>query len=121
MTVAEAGSTDPGPHFQTSRYVALARTLDRDVGRLPSSSATTRAAAVGHPGRAAILRTRSKTHEEENMRQRGWSSSNPTDSNSAGRNFPLRDRRIINGHPVKQRVDRRFISHETGSHKHRHS
>ncbi len=79
MTVAEAGSTDLAVAFPDEPlYAALARMLDRDVGRLPVVERNNPSRAVGYLGRAAILSARLKTHEEENMRQRGWSSSNPT-------------------------------------------
>jgi CIC family chloride channel protein len=75
MTVAEAGSTDLVVAFPDEPlYAALTKMLDRDVGRLPVVERTDPRRVVGYLGRAAILSARMKTHEEENIRQRGSSS-----------------------------------------------
>ena len=76
MTVAEAGSTDLVVVFPDEPlYVALTKMLDRDVGRLPVVDRSDPSRVVGYLGRAAILSARMKIHEEENIRQGGWSSS----------------------------------------------
>ena len=72
MTVAEAGSTDLVVAFPDEPlYAALTKMLERDVGRLPVVERNNPSRVVGYLGRAAILSARMKTHEEENIRQRG--------------------------------------------------
>jgi len=71
-TVAQAGSqnlvvTYPDEPLQ----VALAKMLDRDIGRLPVVDRNHPDRVVGYLGRAAILSARRKLHEEETLRQRG--------------------------------------------------
>ena len=75
MTVAEAGSMDLVVAFPDEPlYAALTKMLERDVGRLPVVERNNPGRVVGYLGRAAILSARMKTHEEENIRQRGSSS-----------------------------------------------
>jgi H+/Cl- antiporter ClcA/predicted transcriptional regulator len=78
MTVVEAGSTDLVVAYPDEPlYGALAKMLDRDVGRLPVVERNNPGRVVGYLGRAAILSARRKIHEEENIRQRGSSSGLP--------------------------------------------
>ena len=75
MTVVEAGSTNLVVAFPDEPlYAALTKMLDRDVGRLPVVERPEPKPRVGYLGRAAILSARMKTHEEENLRQRGSAS-----------------------------------------------
>lgn len=72
VTVAEAGSTDLAVTFADEPlHVALAKMLNRDVGRLPVVEPDNLTRVVGYLGRAAILSARIKLHDEENIRQRG--------------------------------------------------
>ncbi len=74
-TVAEAGSTDLAVAFPDEPLqAALTKMLERDVGRLPVVERNNPGRVVGYLGRAAILSARMKTHQEENIRQRGSSS-----------------------------------------------
>jgi chloride channel protein, CIC family len=74
ITVAEAGSNDLVVTFPDEPLdAALTKMLDRDVGRLPVVERSDPKRVVGYLGRAAILSARMKTHEEENIRQRGSS------------------------------------------------
>jgi H+/Cl- antiporter ClcA/CBS domain-containing protein len=78
MTVAEAGSSDLVVAFPDEPlYVALAKMLERNVGRLPVVERRDPGRVVGYLGRAAILSARMKIHEEETIRQRGSSSGRP--------------------------------------------
>ncbi|MES1180485.1 MAG: hypothetical protein ABUL66_01340, partial [Verrucomicrobiota bacterium] len=52
---------------------ALAKMLNRSVGRLPVVERADPTKVVGYLGRAAILSARMKIHEEENIRQKVWS------------------------------------------------
>jgi CBS domain-containing protein len=52
-------------------HAALTKMLNRDVGRLPVVERNNLTRVVGYLGRAAILSARIKTHEEENVLQRG--------------------------------------------------
>jgi len=75
MTVAEAGSTDLAVAFPDEPLqTALAKMLNRDVGRLPVVERNHRTKVIGYLGRAAILSARMKLHDEENVRQKGWAS-----------------------------------------------
>lgn len=72
MTTAEAGCTDLVVAFPDEPlHAALARMLDRGVGRLPVVAREEPTRVVGYLGRAAILSARLKLNEEENFRQRG--------------------------------------------------
>ncbi len=72
MTLAEAVSTDLVVAFPDEPlYAALAKMLDRDVGRLPVVERHNPSRVVGYLGRAAILSARMKIHEEETILQRG--------------------------------------------------
>ena len=78
MTVAEAGSTDLTVAFPDEPlHAALSKMLNRDVGRLPVVERNNRTKLVGYLGRAAILSARMKLHDEENVRQKGWTSQHP--------------------------------------------
>jgi H+/Cl- antiporter ClcA len=78
MTVAEAGSTDLVIAFPDEPlHAALTKMLDHDIGRLPVVERNRPGRVVGYLGRGAILSARMKTHEEENIRQRGSSSGKP--------------------------------------------
>jgi CBS domain-containing protein len=82
MTVAEAGSSNLVVAYPDEPlYSALAKMLDRDVGRLPVVKRNDPSRVVGYLGRAAILSARMKIHEEENIRERGssFSSDSPRD------------------------------------------
>ena len=75
LTVLEAGSTDLIVAFPDEPLdVALAKMLNRDVGRLPVVERDDPSKVVGYLGRAAILSARMKLHEEENILQKGWAS-----------------------------------------------
>ena len=72
INVAEAGSTDLVVAFPNEPlHAALAKMLDRDVGRLPVVERDSPGRPVGYVGRAEILSARKRLHEEENLRQRG--------------------------------------------------
>ena len=74
MTVLEAGSTNLAVAFPDEPlHAALAKMLNRGVGRLPVVERDNQTKVVGYLGRAAILSARMKIHEEENIRQKGWS------------------------------------------------
>jgi CBS domain-containing protein len=76
--VAEAGSTDLVIAFPDEPlHAALTKMLDHDIGRLPVVERNRPGRVVGYLGRGAILSARMKTHEEENIRQRGSSSGKP--------------------------------------------
>jgi CBS domain-containing protein len=69
----EAGSTNLTVAFPDEPlHAALAKMLDRDVGRLPVVDRNDQTNVVGYLGRAAILSARMKIHEDENLRQKGW-------------------------------------------------
>lgn len=73
LTVAEAGSTNLTVTFPDEPlHAALTKMLNRDVGRLPVVDRKDPTNVVGYLGRAAILSARTKIHEEENIRQKGW-------------------------------------------------
>jgi H+/Cl- antiporter ClcA len=75
MSVADAGSKNPVLAFPDEPlHVALAKMLNRNVGRLPVVERDNPAKVVGYLGRASILSARMKIHEEENILQKGWSS-----------------------------------------------
>jgi CBS domain-containing protein len=72
MTVAEAGSVDLEVAFpDESLHMALSKMLARNIGRLPVVESGDRTRIVGYLGRAAILSSRMKLHDEENVLQRG--------------------------------------------------
>jgi predicted transcriptional regulator len=72
MTVAEAGSRDLVVAFPDEPvHAALTKMLDRDIGRPPVVDRHCPYRAVGYLGRAALLSARMRSHEEENIRQRG--------------------------------------------------
>jgi H+/Cl- antiporter ClcA/predicted transcriptional regulator len=74
MTVAEAGSAELVVAFPDEPLqAALAKMLHRGVGRLPVVERDNPGRVVGYLGRASILSARRKTHEEENLLQRGSS------------------------------------------------
>ena len=52
-------------------HEAVARMLQRDIGRLPVVDPADPRRVVGYLGRADILAARVKLHEEENLRQKG--------------------------------------------------
>jgi chloride channel protein, CIC family len=73
ITVLEAGSTDLTVTFPNEPlHAALAKMLDKNVGRLPVVEPHNRTKVIGYLGRAAILSARRKIHEEENIRHKGW-------------------------------------------------
>ncbi len=73
MTVAEAGSSDLTVAFPDEPlHAALTKMLNRGVGRLPVVDRHDHRKILGYLGRAAVLSARMKLHEEENIRQRGW-------------------------------------------------
>jgi CBS domain-containing protein len=77
LTVAEAGSTDLTVTFpDESLHAALAKMLNRNVGRLPVVESGNPTKIIGYLGREAILSARMKLHEEENIRQKGWAYEN---------------------------------------------
>ena len=72
MTVVEAGSVDLEVAYpEESLHMALSKMLARNVGRLPVVESGDRTRIVGYLGRAAILSSRMKLHDEENVLQRG--------------------------------------------------
>jgi len=78
LTVLEAGSTDLIVAFPDEPLdAALARMLNRDVGRLPVVERNDPSKVVGYLGRAAVLSARRNLHEEENVLQKGWASHHP--------------------------------------------
>jgi chloride channel protein, CIC family len=73
VTVLEAGSANlVVAHPDEPLHTALAKMLNRGVGRLPVVERDNQIKIVGYLGRAAILSARMKIHEEENIRQKGW-------------------------------------------------
>jgi CIC family chloride channel protein len=75
MTVLEAGSGHLAVTFPDEPlHAALTKMLNRNVGRLPVVERKNQSKIIGYLGRAAILSARMKIHEEENIRQNGWSS-----------------------------------------------
>jgi CBS domain-containing protein len=71
MTVTAAGSTQPVVTFPDEPLQsALARMLEKNVGRLPVVDRNDQTKILGYLGRAAILSARARFHEEENIRQR---------------------------------------------------
>ncbi|HAO79744.1 MAG TPA: chloride channel protein [Verrucomicrobia subdivision 3 bacterium] len=75
VTVLDAGSANLAVAFPDEPlHTALAKMLNRGVGRLPVVERDNQSKIVGYLGRAAILSARMKIHEEENIRQNGWSS-----------------------------------------------
>lgn len=73
-TVLEAGSANLVVTFPDEPlHTALDKMLNRGVGRLPVVEHDNQTKVVGYLGRAAILSARMKIHEEENIRQKGWS------------------------------------------------
>ncbi len=72
MTVADAGCTDlVTTHPEEPLRVALAKMLNRNIGRLPVVDQNDQARVVGYLGRAAILSARMRLHHEEHHRERG--------------------------------------------------
>lgn len=75
LTVLEAGSTNLTVAYPDEPLdAALAKMLNRDVGRLPVVERNNPSKVAGYLGRAAILSARMKLHEEENVLQKGWAS-----------------------------------------------
>jgi len=73
VTVLKAGSANLAVAFPDEPlHTALSKMLNRGVGRLPVVERDNQSKIVGYLGRAAILSTRMKIHEEENIRQKGW-------------------------------------------------
>lgn len=78
LTVMEAGSSNLTVAYPDEPLdAALAKMLNRDVGRLPVVERNNPSKMVGYLGRAAILSARMKLHEEENVLQKGWASQHP--------------------------------------------
>jgi len=74
LTVLEAGSTNLTVAFPDEPlHAALVKMQQQDVGRLPVVERHDQTKVVGYLGRAAILSARLKLHDEENIRQKGWS------------------------------------------------
>ncbi len=74
MTVSEAGTADLVVAFPDEPlHVALTKMLQRGVGRLPVVERNNPGRVVGYLGRAALLSARMRLHEEENIRERGYS------------------------------------------------
>jgi CBS domain-containing protein len=72
MTALEAGSTNLTVTFPDEPLRgALAKMLDRDIGRLPVVGRHDPSRVIGYLGRTAILSARMRLHEEETVRQRG--------------------------------------------------
>jgi chloride channel protein, CIC family len=75
ITVAEAGRTDLTVAFPDEPLsAALAKMLNRNLGRLPVVERKSQTKIVGYLGRASILSARMRMHEEENILQKGWPS-----------------------------------------------
>ncbi len=73
LTVVEAGSTELTVAFPDEPlHAALAKMLNRNVGRLPVVESGNPTKVIGYLGREAILSARMKLHEDENIRQKGW-------------------------------------------------
>ena len=71
MMVAEAGSTELAVAFPDEPlHAALAKMLNRDIGRLPVVERKNPTHVIGYLGRAALLSARMRLHEEEHIRQR---------------------------------------------------
>ncbi len=72
MTVDEAGNTDVVVTYKDERlHDAIATMLKNDIGRLPVVDRTDERRIVGYLGRADVLRARMRSHEEEELRERG--------------------------------------------------
>ncbi len=71
MTVAQAGSTELTVAFTDEPlHAAVAKMLNRDIGRLPVVERNNPTRVVGYLGRASLLSARMRLHEEEHLRQR---------------------------------------------------
>ncbi len=71
MTVAEAGSTQLAVAFPDEPlHAALTKMLNRNIGRLPVVERNNPTRVIGYLGRAALLSTRMRLHEEEHHRER---------------------------------------------------
>jgi len=71
-TVLEAGTRDPVVAYPDELlHDAVARMLERDIGRLPVVSREDPRKLVGYLGRAGVMRARVRLYEEENLRERG--------------------------------------------------
>ncbi len=72
MSVAEAGSKDLVVTYPDDRlHDAIAVMLKNNIGRLPVVQRDDERKVVGYLGRADILRARLRSHEEEEVRERG--------------------------------------------------
>jgi chloride channel protein, CIC family len=69
--VLEAGTRNPVVAYEDEPIAdAVARMLDRDIGRLPVVARGDPARLIGYLGRAGVLAARQKLLEEENVRER---------------------------------------------------
>ncbi|QYM78872.1 chloride channel protein [Horticoccus luteus] len=74
MTVLRAGTSDPVTVFADQTLDdAMEKMLQRGVGRLPVVDRDNPGKIVGYLGRAEILASRMRQHEEEQRRERGLS------------------------------------------------
>jgi H+/Cl- antiporter ClcA len=69
--VLDAGTRNPVVAFEDEPIAdAVARMLDRDIGRLPVVDRTDPSRLIGYLGRSGVLAARQKLLEEENVRER---------------------------------------------------
>jgi H+/Cl- antiporter ClcA/CBS domain-containing protein len=69
--VLDAGTRNPVVAYEDEPIAdAVARMLDRDIGRLPVVDRTDPTRLIGYLGRAGVLAARQKLLEEENVRER---------------------------------------------------
>jgi CBS domain-containing protein len=69
--VLDAGTRNPVVAYEDEPIAdAVARMLDRDIGRLPVVDRTDPSRLIGYLGRAGVLAARQKLLEEENVRER---------------------------------------------------
>jgi len=69
--VLDAGTRNPVVAYEDEPIAdAVARMLDRDIGRLPVVDRADPARLIGYLGRAGVLAARQKLLEEENVRER---------------------------------------------------
>ena len=71
-TVLDAASTEVEVGYpEETLEVAIRKMLRRDIGRLPIVEGHGSGKVVGYLGRADILAARRRSHEEEDLREKG--------------------------------------------------
>ncbi len=81
VTVLEAGQTNLVVAYpDETLHDAIARMLGQGIGRLPVVERNNPRKVVGYLGRAGILAARARYHREEDVRERGFRVSSPTEA-----------------------------------------